>query len=110
MNPKITRGTIATNIAHMLPLLVPKTGIAGEKANDNKVGEIVLITILVSPNMSPRKDPIFGPKIIAATMTGIWMIVALITPKWIKPNGVNAANKIIETKIAVKVKFFIFIL
>lgn len=104
----ITLGTIDTNNAHKLPLLVPKTGIAGEKAKDNKVGANVFVIILVTPNTNPRNAPILGPNTIDAMITGIWIIVALITPKWINPNGVKASNKIIDKNIAVIVKFLTF--
>lgn len=104
----ITLGTIATNNAHRLPWLVPNTGIAGEKANDNNVGANVFVITLVTPNINPRNAPIFGPNTIEAMITGIWIIVALMTPKWIKPSGVKANNKIIDKNIAVMVKCLTF--
>lgn len=67
----ITLGTIAITNAQKLPWFVPKTGIAGEKANDSNVGAIVFVIILVIPNTKPRAAPIFGPKIIDAMMIGI---------------------------------------
>lgn len=67
----MTLGTIAINNAQKLPWLVPKTGIAGEKANDSNVGATVFVIMLVIPNTNPRKAPIFGPKIIEAIMIGI---------------------------------------
>lgn len=101
-------GTMAINNAHILPELVPKTGIAGEKAKDNNVGAIVLEAILVSPNVRPKKAPILGPKIIEAIMIGICIKVAFTIPKCINPSGVRANNKIIDKKMAVNVKSFVF--
>lgn len=67
----ITLGTIAINNAQKLPSLVPKTGMTGEKANDNNVGDIVFVAILLIPNTNPRNAPILGPKIIEAIMIGM---------------------------------------
>lgn len=67
----ITLGTMAINKAHKLPWLVPKTGMAGENANDNNVGAIVFVTILVIPNTNPKKAPILGPRRMEAIMIGI---------------------------------------
>ena len=56
----------------------------GENTKPKKgVGFIVFFIKLVIPNTNPRKAPLLGPQYSAPRMTGIWMMVALITPSGI---------------------------
>lgn len=71
MIPSNTRGTKAINKAQKLPWFVPKTGITGEKANDNRLGVSVLVTRLVIPNEKPSTAPSFGPNTIEPIITGM---------------------------------------
>ena len=75
----------------------------GENTNaDIEVGINVFLIKLVNPNTNPKKAPFFGPQKIAPKITGIWIIVPLITTKGINPNGVNAITTIMAVNKAVR--------
>ena len=48
----------------------------------------MLTTRLVRPNSPPKAAPAFQPSKIEPKMTGMWMVVALMAPSGMYPNGV----------------------
>ena len=72
------------------------------------VGVNVFINKLVKPNTKPSKAPSLTPNNIAQIITGICIVVALITPRGIYPNGVNIKTNSIATKNANKTNFLTF--
>ena len=74
----------------------------GEKTKADAVAALkVLLIKLVRPNTKPRNAPFFGPKNSAPKITGIWMMVALMTTKGIYPSGVIAIITIMAVNSAV---------
>ena len=63
---------------------------------------------LVTPNTSPKKAPVFSPKVIAPTATGTIIKVILTGPSGRYPSGVNAISIIIAESIAFSVSAIIF--
>jgi len=61
---------------------------------------MVLMTRLVSPNKPPKKAPAFHPSKIEPRMTGMWMVVARITPSGTYPSGVIASTTMIPENSA----------
>ena len=65
------------------PPCISPIEIKGENTKDVAVGLIVLLIRLVNPKTPPRNAPFFGPIIREPTITGIWIIVALVNPRGI---------------------------
>ena len=71
----------------------------GENTNADKlVGIIVFLIKLVSPKTNPRNPPFLGPQNSDPKITGICIIVALITTNGIYPSGVKAIIMIMAVK------------
>ena len=74
----------------------------GENTNADAVAALnVLLMKLVKPNTNPKNAPFFGPRNSAPRITGIWIIVALMTTSGIYPSGVNAIITIMAVNSAV---------
>lgn len=80
----------------------------GENTNaEREVGITVFLIKLVRPKINPKNPPFFGPQNNAPKITGMWMMVALITTSGMYPSGVNAimimiaANRAVSTSSAV---------
>ena len=73
-------------------------------------GVTVFLIKLVSPKIKPKNAPLFGPRKIAPRITGMWIIVALITPSGMYPSGVKAMIIMIAVKSAVSTKSSVFFL
>ena len=63
----------------------PSVVIKGENAKARRPGAVVLAQIEHRPNRAPSTAPALGPRRIAPRITGMCMVVALITGKGIKP-------------------------
>ena len=57
----------------------------GEKAKESTLGVTVLVHMEHRPNTPPRIPPAAGPRRTAPKITGMCMVVALITGSGIKP-------------------------
>ena len=90
----------------------PVVLIKGEKAKAVRPGVKVLTTIEQMPNTPPKMAPAKGPRRIAPRMTGIWVVVALVMGRGIKPKGVLAMTMMMAASMATptsqRVSFFRF--
>ena len=55
---------------------------------------------LVRPNSPPKTAPDFHPSKIEPKMTGMWIVVALMTPSGIYPSGVKDSTTMIPENSA----------
>ena len=91
-------------------LLILPLGTKGEKQKDTRPGAKVFLSKLDKPKTKPKNIPDLRPKRRVATITVMWIIVALITPSGINPkNGTTVCIIIIATNTASKAMCFVFL-